>query len=64
MKRYAKSLSAFRCLTKPIADQDVQDNTIPPALIKVWQHMSERKLQKDDNKHTSLSKTAIRRQKT
>lgn len=22
--------------TKPIADQDVQDNTIPPALIKVW----------------------------
>lgn len=30
--------------TKPIADQDVQDNTIPPTLIKVWQHMSERKL--------------------
>jgi hypothetical protein len=35
-----------RCLTKPVADQDVQDNTIPPTLIKVWQHMPERKLQK------------------
>lgn len=40
----AKLLTIARSLTKPIADQDVQDNTIPPTLIKVWQHMSERKL--------------------
>ena len=60
---YAKLFAVYGCLTKPIADQDVQDNTIPPTLIEVWQHMSERKLRKDHNKHTSLSKTAIRRQK-
>jgi hypothetical protein len=35
-------LIIFKCLTKPIADQDIQDNAIPPALIEVWQHMSER----------------------
>lgn len=29
------SVMAFNILTKPIADQDIKDNTVPPALIEI-----------------------------
>ena len=32
-------------LTKPIADQYVEDNAIPPAFVEIWQHMTKSELQ-------------------
>jgi hypothetical protein len=30
---------------KPIADQYVEDNAIPPAFVEIWQHMTKSELQ-------------------
>jgi len=29
-----------KTLTEPIADQDVKNNTVPPALVEIWQHVT------------------------